>query len=78
MNKKIEVVSIKRSEFFQDPKGQLHPPHMQYCCYCIHDSADRPTCCRKCKTIAKTSDGEIFDDFTKADIHCSKKNRSEI
>ena len=77
MSKKVEVVSIERSEFFQDPKVPLHPPHMQYCAFCIHASADMSSCCRKCKTTAKTSDGKVFDDFTKAEGYCIKKNAKE-
>jgi hypothetical protein len=77
MSEKVEVVSVEKSEFFQDPKGRLHPSHMQYCAYCIHNSADRPSCCRRCKTTAKTSDGKIFDDFTKADTYCIRKNTEE-
>lgn len=74
---KIEVVSIERSEFFQDPKAKLHPPYMQYCAYCAHDSASRPSYCHRCKTTARTSDGKVFDDFTEAELYCIKKNSKE-
>lgn len=74
MSEKVKVVSIERSEFFQDPKAKPHPPHMQYCSYCIHDFPDRPSCCHSCKTTAKTSDGKIFDSFTRANGYCIRKN----
>lgn len=77
MSEKIEVVSVERSEFFQNPKAKPYPQHMQYCAYCIHDSADRPSCCRRCKTTAKNSDGKTFDDFTEAELHCIERNSKE-
>lgn len=74
---KVEVVSVERSEFLQNPRVQPNPPHMQYCAYCVHHSADRPSCCHRCKTTAKTSDGKVFDDFTSADVYCIRKNSKE-
>lgn len=46
--KKVEVVSVQKSEFFQDPKDKL------------------------------SLDGKVFDDFTKADTYCIRKNSGEV
>ena len=78
MSEKVEIVSIKKSEFIQGLDKPSHPQGKEFCAYCKHSHINKPPCCCQCRTTVETSDGKIFYSIVTADIHCNKNNRGEI
>ena len=75
MSKKVEIVSITKTEFVQSPDEPSHPQGKEMCAYCKHAHISKPPCCSKCRTTVKTSDGKIFSTILSADCYCIEKNK---